>query len=148
VKALDRVSVEGWAQAHGYALSSRALPALRDSEQLVSFEIPQDAGRRVAIVRGDMRAFSAEDEVCVWLHDWSVWPSGQWHHLFDRFRASYGIIESLDQRPALLVARKDFDAAVSATIYAVLMLWDCHVLGSSGRPFAFYSHDEFGRKTA
>lgn len=146
MKALERHAIEMWSESRGYGLNARALPALRDCDELERFTIPRDAGQRVALVRGHMRAFQDEDEVCVWLHDWSVWPSGQWEHLFRRFRASYGISESLEERPGHLIRKKEFDAAVSTVVYSVLMLWDCHVLGSSGRPFVFYSHDEFGRK--
>jgi hypothetical protein len=146
MKALDRAAVELWSRAHGYALDDRSLPLLRDSVELESFAIPADAGQRVGLVRGDLRAFHAEAEICVWLHDWNVWPSGQWHPLFERFRESYGITDSLERCPAMLVSGQDFEAAVSVAVYSVLMLWDCHVLGASGRPFVFYSHDEFGRK--
>jgi hypothetical protein len=146
MRAIDRRSAEAWAQAHGYELDSRMLPALRDSDEIERFSIPQDAGKRVSIVRGHLRMFESEEEVCVWIYDWNVWPSGQWHHLFDRFRHSYGITHSLDERPCHLIPRKEFDATISTVVYSVLMLWDCHVLAPSGRPFAFYSHDEFGRK--
>src|SRR6185369_350895 len=146
MKAFDRASAKSWCEARAFAMDARGLPALDGAVE--EFSIPKDAGARVALVRGHMRAFREEEEVCVWLHDWSVWPSGQWEHLFQRFRISYGISESLEQRPCLLIRKKDFDAAISAVIYSVLMLWDCYVLASSGRQFAFYSHDEVGKKSA
>jgi hypothetical protein len=146
MRALDRSGAEEWCRAHGYGLNSRSLPALRDSDDCITFPIPADASQRVGLARSDMEAFKEEEELCVWLHDWSVWPSGQWEHLFRRFRASYGIAEDLIARPAHLVSREEFDAAVSIAVYSTLMLWDCHVLGASGRSFLFYSHDEYGRK--
>jgi hypothetical protein len=95
-----------------------------------------------------MIEFRAETEICVWLYDWDVWPSGQWHHLFQRFRASYGLADDLLSRPAHVVRGEEIEAATSIAVYAALMLWDCHVLGASGRPFLFYSHDEFGKRRA
>jgi hypothetical protein len=95
-----------------------------------------------------MDAVKEEAEICVWLYDWSVWPSGQWEHLFHRFRASYGITEDIMSRPAHHVRPEEFEAATSIAIYSILMLWDCHVLGASGRPFLFYSHDEYGKRRA
>lgn len=146
MQALTSLMLQRWAESHGYALDERGLPALRSATDLERFPIPSDSGGRVALVRRHLRAFQSEAEVCVWLHDWDVWPSGQWHHLFQRFRLSYGISESLDECPGFVIPTASFDAATSAVVYAVLMLWDCHVLGSSGRLFLFYSHDEFGNR--
>ena len=84
-----------------------------------------------------------QDECLVWLDDWSVWQSGQWHHLFERFRLSYGCDAPLIEKPAHLVEKSDFDAAVSIAVYAVLMLWDCYVIANSG-DWIYYSHDEIG----
>ena len=146
MKALTRQESEAWAKAHGYDLDYASLPALRSADQLTSFVIPEDAGKRVALVRGDMRAFSSEREVCIWIHDWNVWPSGQWAHLFDQFRRAYGIFDTFEQRPCHVISNQDFDASISIAVYSVLMLWDCHILASSGLPYLYYSHDEFGRK--
>jgi hypothetical protein len=146
MKAIDRVSAKSWCEAHAFAVNARGLPAMDGADE--GFSIPKDAGARVALVRGHMRAFREEEEVCIWLDDWNVWPSGQWEHLFLRFRLSYDISASLEERPCLLIQKNNFDAAISAVIYSVLMLWDCYVLGASGRQFAFYSHDEVGKKRA
>jgi hypothetical protein len=148
MKAIDRRAAEEWAVAHGYTLNSRGLPGLRDSDQIERFTIPKDAGQRVALVKGHMRAFRDEEEVCIWIYDWSVWPSGQWEHVYDRFRLSYGISGTIADYPAHIIPKIEFEAAISTVVYSVLMLWDCHVLGLSGRPFAFYSHDEFGKKNS
>ncbi|MGO8752489.1 MAG: hypothetical protein ACLQNE_41650 [Thermoguttaceae bacterium] len=87
----------------------------------------------------------AIDSSClVWLDDWSVWPSGQWHHLLERFRLSYGCQEHLIDKPAHIIDKAEVDAAVSIAIYAILMLWDCYVVADSGS-WVYYSHDEIGR---
>jgi hypothetical protein len=87
----------------------------------------------------------AIDSSClVWLDDWSVWPSGQWHHLFERFRLSYGFHDHLIDMPAHIIDKAEVDAAVSIAVYAILMLWDCYVITDKGS-LVHYSHDEFGR---
>jgi len=146
--AFDLAGVQAWSKAHGYALNDRRLPALRDVEHCDVFDILPDAGRRVALVRRHLSIFEEEDEVCVWLWEWNVWPSSQWHHIFERFRMSYGVHEPLSTMPGHLIPKGEVEAAVSSAVYSVLMLWDCHVLGASGRPFLFYSHDEYGKKLA
>ncbi|MEM0966083.1 MAG: hypothetical protein AAGJ81_08055 [Verrucomicrobiota bacterium] len=146
MKAIDKTAAKEWCEAHDFEIDSGGLPSLIPTTE--KFSIPEDAGARVALVRGHMRAFCDEEETCVWLNDWSVWPSGQWEHLFQQFRLSYGISEKLAELPCQLIQKKEFDATVSTVIYAVLMLWDCYVLGASGQRFVFYSHDEVGLKSA
>jgi hypothetical protein len=144
--AIDLPTLKNWCQRRRYALGDHGLPAFRDTEDCETFTIPSDAGQRVALVRNHLGWFAEEDETCLWLADWSVWPSGQWRHTFDRLRLSYGISEPLVSRPGHLVVKGDFEAAISVAVYSVLMLWDCYVLGSSGMPFLFYSHDEYGKR--
>lgn len=148
MKAIDKASAQTWCASHGIAIGDDGLPAVRVASDLQEFAIPQDAGARVALVRGHMRSLQEEDEVCVWLDDWDVWQSGQRWHILDRFRLSYGVTETIAKNPCHLVRKEDFETTVSLVVFSVLMLADCHVLGSSGRSYAFYSHDEFGKKTA
>lgn len=146
MKTLEHASGRSWCEARGYVFDQRKLPVLRHGDDVEKFAIPPDAGRRVFMVKQQMEVFRKEDEVCIWICDWEVWPSGQWEHLFQRFRLSYGITETLYERSWHLTSQEDFDAALSIAIYSVLMLWDCHVFGASGIPFLFYSHDEIGTK--
>ncbi len=95
-----------------------------------------------------MHIFANEDEACIWLDDWDVWQSGQRWHILERFLSSYGIHDDMFERPAYLIQQKDFETTLSVVTFAVLMLADCHVLGSSGRTYLFYSHDEIGHVTA
>ena len=103
---LDKSSAQAWCLAHGFLLYDRNLPALRKTGDIDQFSIPQDAGARVALVRGHMQAFQDEDQVCVWVDDWDVWPSGQHWHIFERFRLSYGIAETIASKPCHLVPRR------------------------------------------
>ena len=148
MKAIKKDEAKLWCENHRFQLSEHGLPAWHDSEDLEDFVIPPDAGARVALVREHMNALKEEEELCVWLDDWDVWQSGQRWHIFERFLASYGIGDAINEKPAYLVPTKDFDIALSVVTFAVLMLADCHVLGSSGRVYLFYSHDEIGHKRA
>lgn len=143
MKAIDKATARIWCAVHGFAWGDRDLPVQCGPEE---FTIPQDAGARIALVREHLVPFRNEEEVLILIDDWAVWPSGQWMHTFDRFRLSYGISESLIERPGHIVSKEEFDPATSIAKYAVLMLWDCYILGSSGRTFLYYSHDESGNK--
>ncbi|MBK8476328.1 MAG: hypothetical protein IPL39_08395 [Opitutaceae bacterium] len=148
MKAVDLSTAQAWCAEHGFAIGEFGLPALRGADGLKEFAIPEDAGKRVALVRGHMRRFEKEEEVCIWLDDWDVWQSGQRWHIFERFRLSYGVGESIMQRPCHLIQKEEFDTAISIAVFAVLMLADCHILGSSGGVYTFYSHDEWGKNWA
>ena len=132
-----------WCQSHGVALNDRGLPAVQTLPDAIAFSIPSDAGQRIALAKDQMGRLTMDSSCLIWLDQWSVWPSGQWHHLFERFRLSYGCQDPLTEKPAHVVAKSEFDAAVSIVICAVLMLWDCYVLTDRGA-WVHYSHDEVG----
>ena len=122
-----------WFCAHGVRITEAGLPDLREeADGGLDFSLPADAGKRTAMVKQQMATLMTASTLLVWLDDWSVWPSGQWHHLFERFRISYGSDASLIAKPAHLVARADAESAVSIAVYAVLMLWDCYVIADTG----------------
>ncbi len=148
MKAIEAGAAKQWSEAHGFQLSEHGLPEWREQDGLEDFSIPPDAGARVALVREHMDALKKEEELCIWLDDWDVWQSGQRWHIFERFLASYGVGDAMMEKPAYLIQKRDFDIALSIVTFAVLMLADCHVLGSSGRSYLFYSHDEVGHKRA
>ena len=108
------------------------------------FRIPADAGERTALAKDHMGRLAMDGSCLAWLDDWLVWPSGQWIHLFERFRLSYGCQYPLIERPAHVIDKADFDAVVSIAVYAILMLWDCYVITDRGS-WVHYSHDEGGR---
>jgi hypothetical protein len=136
----EREAVE-WCRRHGCPLNNSGLPAVRHTTDAPHLSIPSDAGKRTALVKDQMSRLAIDNSCLVWLDDWNVWPSGQWHHLFERFRLSYGCPNPLIEKPAHIVEKTEFDAAVSIAVYAVLMLWDCYVITDSGA-WVYYSHDE------
>jgi len=144
MKIISKHEAGEWCQSHGVPLNEFGLPAVWTIQEASDFPIPSDAGQRTALAKDQMGKLAMDASCLVWLDDWSVWPSGQWHHLFERFRLSYGCQDSLIKRPAHIIDKAEFDAAVSIAVYAILMLWDCYVITDKGS-WVHYSHDEFGR---
>ena len=144
MKIISELEAGKWCQSRGLPLNERGLLAVRAIPDAFEFSIPRDAGQRVALAKHQMERLAIDTSCLVWLDDWSVWPSAQWHHLFERFRLSYGCKDHLIDRPAHIIDKAEVDAAVSIAVYAILMLWDCYVITDRGS-WLYYSHDEYGR---
>ena len=104
------------------------------------FSIPADAGARVSLVADFMSRLEGQKIVVVF-SDWSIWPSGERMHLFDRLRASYGETRNLVDTPVHVFTAEEFEDAVSFVTLGVLFLWDVDVFGKEAVKF---SHDEVG----
>jgi hypothetical protein len=131
-----------WCSQNEITLTGRGLP--EKSDAFFRFTIPEDAGRRVWLVSQGMRAFRDEPAFLVWFDDWSVWPSGQRMHVFDRFRLSYGESRPLIESPGHTFAGRDIEDAISFVTLAVLFLWDCYVVTPQRSKLLFFSHNEYG----
>jgi hypothetical protein len=107
------------------------------------FRIPEDAGRRIALCKVLLKPLRGQP-ILIWYADWSVWPSGEWLPMFDRFRQAFQIQGSLKELPAYLFDECESDDAVSFFIWAALFLWDCHVIAGNHGYSVFLSHDEIG----
>lgn len=111
----------------------------------IDFWIPEDAGRRVYLVKLLFSFLKPAKELLVWVGDWAVWPSGQHMPLFTRFREAFGEHRRLIEAPGHLVRASEGDDAQSILVVATLFLWNCHVLCGNGDEALFVSHDEWGR---
>jgi len=140
MRALSTSEAKKWCQGQGAQFAGSHFPKPRTSK---SFDIPEDAGRRVALVAEQLDVFRSGTTL-VWFDDWSVWPSGQRMHIFERMRASYGEVRPLIEQPAFLFAKAEYEDMVSFVTIGVLFLWDVHVIGAQARRLLYYSHDEFG----
>ena len=130
-----------WCQSQGVAFDRCGLPCAVGSA--TDFKIPVDAGQRVAMVGGHLEVFRGSPALA-WFDDWSVWPSGQRMHIFERFLASYGHRGPLIEVPAFLFSADEYEDLVSFVTIGVLFLWDVHVVSAGAAPQLFYSHDELG----
>jgi hypothetical protein len=115
------------------------------SDPAERFEIPSDAGRRVALARllWESVAGSAP-QALLWVTEFGVWPSGEHRPLADSARAAWGAPGPLAAFPGQLVALGEHDDGLSGLVLATLFLWDCWLLPAGGSRAAFVSHDEFG----
>src|SRR5262245_22083485 len=68
------------------------------------FEIPSDAGRRVALARLLWESVAASiPQVLVWVTEFGVWPSGEHRPLAESARTTWGAPGPLSQYPGHLV---------------------------------------------
>jgi len=142
MKVLSKQEGVTWCYNHGVVLNDRELPDLSGAE--FKFGIPNDAQKRIYLAKQAVCELSNAPSVLVWFNDWSVWPSGQRMHIFDRLRISYGDARPIVEAPAQLFEQMEIEDAISFVTIAVLFLWDCYVVCPNKDRFVFFSHDEYG----
>jgi hypothetical protein len=142
MRVLSPQEATKWCQANHVALSDRGLPERSDAD--LRFEIPSDAQRRVYLVSQAMETFGDEPLFFVWFDDWSIWPSGQRMHVFDRIRMSYGETRRLIDSPGHLFEGTEIEDGTSFVTIAALFLWDCYVVNPNRTKLLYLSHDEYG----
>ena len=145
MKIITKRESQEWCRVNSVTLDKFSRPEANCETE--DFDIPSDAGQRVAMVANQFQIFQNENEFLVWFTEWSVWQSGERMHVFNRFRLSYGEKRSLIDSPGHIFTRAEFEDALSFITLGVLFLWDCHVLNPRGTKILFYSHDEFGYRT-
>jgi hypothetical protein len=135
-----------WARRHGFNVNDAfGHPVAGEVAGSLRFQIPADAGARVALARALWESAGQDaGEVLVWVTECGVWPSGQHMPLAEAARRGLGAEHSLDDRPGHLVRLGERDAGLSILCLAMLFLWDCWLLPSDSRPAVFVSHDEYG----
>ena len=141
MRVLSPQQAATWCHAHDVALSDRGLPDRSDAD--LNFRIPCDAQKRVYLVSQAMGPF-VDEPFLVWFDDWSVWPSGQRMHVFDRLRMSYGETRRLIDSPGHLFDRTEIEDGISFVTVGALFLWDCYVVNPSRTKLLYLSHDEYG----
>ena len=141
---LSEKEAVNWCLRNQITLDDRKLPEFSPNLHLQQFDIPPDAGQRVALVKSQVERFRDDGEILIWITDWSVWESGERLHIFYKFRQSYGENRLLIDIPVHVISKDEFEDGLSIITLAVLFLWDCYVLSKAGEKFLFYSHDEFG----
>lgn len=144
--AVSRTEAQAWCTAHRIRLDDRGLPQPDIMEaRSLDFEIPTDAGRRISLLDRLFAWVPADQELLLWFDDWGVWPSGERPHMFERFRDSYGEHRWLSEAPAYVFAPAERKDAISFAAFAILFLWNCHVLTATADTWLFLSHDEVGK---
>jgi hypothetical protein len=141
---LSRPQAEAWCRSRGVRLDDRGLPAT--SQERPEFPIPVDTGQRIYLVASDLSAHLGAPETLVWFTEWGVWPSSERPHIFERFRASYGVNQPVIEAPAHVFGPAEREDLLSFVTLGVLFLWDVHVIVPK-KLSLFYSHDEWGQRT-
>src|SRR5689334_10764800 len=126
MRFLSSPEIKSWCEQNRIPVNDFELPDRSGAE--LRFKIPADAQKRVVLVNGAMKSFDQEPVILVWFDDWSVWPSGQRMHVFERFRKSYGESRPLIEAPGQLFDRTELEDACSFVTIALLFLWDCYVV--------------------
>src|SRR5215211_2597456 len=105
MQALTAGEAKKWCMAQGAPLRRTGFP--ERPTRAASFAIPNESGRRVALVANhlDRDFLGSKGKTLVWFHDWGVWPSGERMHFFRRLLASYGETRPLIELPAFLFTR-------------------------------------------
>lgn len=146
MRALTKSEACDWCIAHRVALGERQLPEPTFSKnQGRDFKIPNDTGRRIALLGQLFRNIPTDQEILLWFSEWGVWPSSERRHMFERFRDSYGEHRWLSDAPAYIFAPAEREDLISFVGFGILFLWDCHLLTATGDTWLFLSHDEIGR---
>ena len=146
MKFLTQIEAVNWCKNNQILLDERDRPNLgKDYER---FDIPSDAGQRIALVKGHLERYRNEEELLIWIRDWGVWESAERPHIFYKFRLSYGEYRTLEKAPAQLCSRDEFEDSLSIVTLAVLFLWDCFIVSKANGKNLFYSHDEYGMITS
>ena len=142
MNVITKLEAAKWCRARHVLLDERERPEMPDGAE--RFDIPEDAGRRVALVASHFSERALVGSTLVWFTDWSVWPSGERRHIFDRFRASYGEERQLIDAPAHLLTLEERDDLLSLVTLGVLFLWDVYVVADEAYFALHYSHVEWG----
>ena len=134
-----------WAARRGFSIdASFGHPIASDLAAPVWFNIPSDAGARVALARMLWETVGqTAPEVLVWVTEWGVWPSGECPPLVTAARRGLGAQQDLAESPGHLVRLGETHAGLAIFTLAILSLWDCWVL-STNQAALFVSHDEYG----
>ncbi len=145
MRALTKSEAKQWCVENQIALNECGYPQLEFAEERGrDFHIPWDAAQRIVLLRKLFSSWPVDQETLVWITGWSVWESGERMHMFERFRSSYGENRPLIESPAFLFSGAEIEDVISFAGFAILFLWDCHVLTASGDTWLFVSHDEIG----
>src|SRR5262245_48306997 len=142
---LSREASAEWCAANGFGVEPGGDCPQQPHGPSAKFEIPSDAGRRVALARLLWESVAASaPRALLWVTQFGVWPSSEHRPLAESARSAWGAPGPLATFPGQLVALGEQDDGLSVLVLALLFLWDCWLLPAGGSQAAFLSHDECG----
>jgi hypothetical protein len=105
-----------WAAAQGVPLPARPRSSALETAgyHSVHFEIPSDAGRRIALARLLWEAATPYPvDSLLWITEWGVWASGEHMPLVRQLRERFGERRDLQEAPGHVFAAGEDDVALS-----------------------------------
>lgn len=142
---LNPESCRKWCVDNGLSVESGSGFPQQPNGLTEQFEIPSDAGARVALARMLWETVAASAPYSLlWVTEYGIWPSGEHRPLAESARVSWGAPGPLAAYPGQLVALGEQEDGLSGLVLALLFLWDCWLLPAGASQAAFVSHDEFG----
>jgi len=145
VQFLTPENCADWCANLGIALEADSCSPKQPVWPTRKFEIPRDAGRRVALARLLWQSISATSpQSLIWVTGSGVWPSGEHRPLAESARTSWGATAPLAALPGHIVSQDESQDGLSLLVLALLFLWDSWLITSGGNKAAFVSHDEYG----
>jgi len=145
MRALTKAEACEWYISNSIALDNHQLPQPSiDGGEGLDFKIPRDTGRRIELLTEVFLSVPADQEILLWFTEWGIWSSWERHHMFERFRDSYGEHRWLSEAPAYVFSPAEREDLISFVGFGILFLWDCHVVTAKGDAWLFLSHDEIG----
>lgn len=76
MKIITETEAQEWCGINSIRLNHFNRP--KANSETEDFDIPSDAGQRVAMAANQFRMFENEDELLVWFTEWSVWTKMAW----------------------------------------------------------------------
>jgi hypothetical protein len=134
VKIFTKEEAEIWMKNKSVDLTEYAL--------IQSEKIPNDSGRKNYISK-EISNFKYGKECLLYINEYGIWPSSENMDLFNGYRKSIGINESLPEKPAHLI-----NASENKELYCLLCMvlyfcWGAFLIPENTNEIIRVSHDEY-----
>jgi hypothetical protein len=142
MKSLTAKQAAEWCRNLGVPVDPRS--GISSEILIDQFELPEDSLERVAFAAERVAHFANDTRILIWITSWGIWPSVDRAEEFRAIRSEVGETRWLDEIPAHLATKTEFEYVRRMTDCAVSSLWDFYLIGPKGRKVLHFSHDEWG----
>lgn len=108
-----------------------------------SYRIPNDSGRKSALANCIVRLFTSASEICMFVHEYGVFPSCEIRDLFDGYRNHLGEERTLEEAPGHIFSKDELREFVSLLSCVLYFSWGCHIISQDNGVYLKVSHDEY-----
>ena len=103
--------------------------------------IPKDSGRRNSIAKM-ISALEYGNECLLYIDEYGIWPSSENMELFEGYRKSIGIDESLWEKPGHLIAASERTELYCLLCLILYFCWGSFLISEKAVEIIRISHDE------